>query len=295
MATKSKISCNLCGENRFEMLYPDELADRKPKLGYDFSTETMKTHQMVRCSACGHIYANPMPRFIDDYETTEDQVYVRSSKQRRKTYDRLLVDILKFKEKGRLLDIGCATGILMDAAAPYFDVEGIELSKWAADRASIKHRVYTTPLRETNLANNTYDIITLMGVIEHFSEPLQEISAISKLLSCGGLLVIYTGDVEAWLPKMLGKRWWWYQGMHLNMFSYRTCCDLMLKCGLRILKHRKHTTYFSLASLSISLNRYPFGRIFQPILNLPGVKDIVIPVTLSGEMLLFAQKGGEIA
>lgn len=291
MIKKELISCNLCGAKEFNVLYPDELGDVPPKVDYDFSTDTMKINQMVKCRSCGLIYANPMPFFENKYESTEDAVYLDSTQQRKKTYDRLVNNILKYKNRGRLLDVGCATGILLDAASTVFDVEGIELSKWAAKQAAQNHKIYNSPLRETNLPKNSYDIVTLMGVIEHFTEPLQEMKAIAEILRPDGLLVLYTGDVEAWpWPRLLGKKWWWYMGMHVYMFSRRTCTLLLENCGFEIITSENHTTYFSLSSLSRSLNRYYCGRMFSPFLTLPGIRDILVPLTLSGEMLLFAKR-----
>lgn len=290
MIKKELISCNLCGAKEFNVLYPDELVDVSPKVDYDFSTDTMKTNQMVKCRSCGLIYSNPMPFFENEYESTEDAIYLGTTQQRKKTYDKLMNKILEYKNKGRLLDVGCATGILLDAASTCFDVEGVELSKWAAKRASQNHTIYNRPLREINLPKNLYDIVTLMGVIEHFTEPLQEMKCIAEVLRPGGLLVLYTGDVEAWLPRVLGKKWWWFMGMHLYMFSRRTCSLLLENCGFEIIKAENHTTYFSLSSLSRSLNRYHGGRMLSPVLTLSGIRDIMVPLTLSGEMLLFARR-----
>ena len=54
-----------------------------------------------------------------------------------------------------------------------------------------------------------------------------------------------------------------------------------------------HCSYFEVYSLGNSLKRYKLGLLLNPLFNLPGIKNLMIPVKLSGEMLLFATKVGE--
>ncbi len=153
-------------------MYDDELGTQAATLYYKFSGETRKTYQIVRCSFCGLIYTNPMPCLREHYSDTVDEVYLASKDGRLATAKKLIRKIRKIKPEGRLLDIGCATGFVLDVAAEFFDVEGIELSKWVHEQAAQRHRVYNRPLREIDL-ENSFDVITLLGVIEHFEKPLE--------------------------------------------------------------------------------------------------------------------------
>ena len=286
---KRNIPCNVCGSDGYTVLFKDELDDAAPKLDHNFSPFTRKTYQIVKCDRCELVYTNPMPYLGGLYHDTADEVYLKSQRQRSKTAEKALQKILRFKQGGRLLDVGCSTGIFLDAASKYFDSEGVETSDWACNEAGKRHKVYSTPLSELNFKNR-YDVVTLFGVIEHFEDPRKEISSIHNLMKPGGLLVIYTGDIDAWLPQFLGKRWWWYQGMHTFYFSRQTCRSLLEKCGFDVLEAMNHTLYFQLFSLAISINRYPIGRIARPILNMPIVRGLMVPLKISGEMLMFASK-----
>ena len=291
MIESRQVPCNLCGSESLALLYPDELGDKAARVDYDFSPQTRKTYRIVKCEECGLIFTNPMPALQSSYEETEDETYLRSRPQRVRTAERLIRRLRRYKDGGDLLDVGCSTGILLDAASKHFRVEGIELSQWAFDQASARHKVYRRPLRDLDL-EQTYDVVTLMGVIEHFENPTAEIQAIHDVLKPGGLFVVYTGDVDAWLPRILGKKWWWYQGMHLFYFSRSTCESLLNKCGFNVLATDNHCTYFELYSLGVSLRRYWIGQLVHPLLNLPGVRNLMVPLKLSGEMLMFATKRG---
>lgn len=286
---KRYIPCNICGAEEYAVLYPDELGDTPPKIDYNFTTDTKKTYQIVRCNACGLVYTNPMPSLSSLYEGVVDKTYLESKRQRVKTAKRNVEKVLKFKQGGKLLDIGCSIGIFLDAASKHFDVEGIETSRWAYSEAAKRHTVYDRPLSELKLQKK-YDVVTLFGVIEHFEDPTRELVSIFNALKPGGLFIVYTGDADAWLPRILGKRWWWFQGMHTFYFSKRTCRLLLEKCGFEVISTKTYITYFQLFSLAVSLQRYSFGKIIKPIFNISFLKNLMVPLRINGEMLLFAQK-----
>lgn len=286
---KKLIPCNLCGGEHHTELYPDELGDAAAPTDYGFSQETRKTYRIVRCDDCGLIFTNPMPSLITSYEEEIDDVYLSTEAQRSITAQRALKKILTYKTSGRLLDVGCSTGIFLDQAAKHFTVEGLELSKWAVARAAQRHRVHRVTLDDFKPAE-LYDVVTLYGVIEHFEDPKSQLVHIGKLLKPGGLAVIYTGDADAWLPRLLKKKWWWYQGMHLYYFSHTTLRRMLADSGMAEVGYDLQTVDFELRSLATSLNRYSLGRLTSPILNLPGIRNIRVPLRLSGEMVLYAVK-----
>lgn len=286
---KKLIPCNVCGSNSFDDLYEDELGDTPPTLDYNFNEDTRKTFKIVRCQSCNLIFTNPIPIISSLYEETVDEIYMNSQGQRLHTARASLEMIKKYKKSGTLLDIGCSTGIFLDVAQNTFEVEGIELSKWAFDIASKNHKVYQNTLKDLNFKEK-YDVITLWGVIEHFEDPKSEIKAIYKALAPGGVFIVYTGDVDAWLPKLLGKKWWWFQGMHLYYFSKKTLTKLLRDTGFDVIGNTNHKLYFQLSSLAVSLQRYKISKLFNPILKWPFIKNKEIVLKLSGEMVLIAKK-----
>ena len=289
VVTKKIVPCVVCGSASQEPIYEDELGDEMPSVDYAFSEHTRKTFRIVRCKYCGHIFTNPMPQLSGCYEDTVDKVYIESSRQRYATARRAVSRILKFCRSGRLLDVGCSTGIFLDEAKKYFDVQGVEISSWAAKIASQRHQVYQKPLSELGL-NATFDVITLWGVIEHFKDPFLELSFIHNALVADGLCVIYTGDVSAWLPRLLKKRWWWYQGMHLHYFSKNTLSILAKRCGFEVVGAKTYCSYFQLFSLARSISRYRIGRLLAPILQLPKIKKMLVPLSISGEMAIYLRR-----
>jgi len=289
MIKKMLIDCNICGSTDYTILYEDELGDDIPKIGYNFSPDSKKTFQIVKCNSCGLVYTNPMPDLSGLYEDVIDDIYLSAEPQRLKSAEKCVEEILRFKKGGDLLDIGCATGCFLDVASKHFNVVGIELSEWAFKEASKRHEVYNAPLAELNFQKE-FDIITLFGVIEHLTDPLKELGLINNILKPNGLLILYTPDIGGWLPRLMGRRWWNIMGQHLYYFSKETCKALLEKCSYSVVKVMTYPHYLTMRSIGDSMQRYAVGRIFKPVLNLPFIKDVMIPLKLSGEMLVFALK-----
>lgn len=287
---KRTVKCCVCGSTDHEILFADELGDDLPSVNYDFSPHTRKTFQIVKCR-CGMIFTNPMPRLGAAYTDNVDDVYLGSARQRQRTTEYSVLQLRKHAAGGKLLDVGCATGFFLDAAAKYYSVEGVELSRWAADIASQRHKVYRQPLSSMQL-NNEYDVLTMWGVIEHLEDPLAELEAASRALKLNGVIALYTGDVESWMARLLGKNWWWFQGMHLLYFSRSTLERLLARVNLVPITHGIYRQYFELSSLSRSFNRYSVGKLLSPVLNSKLLAHRMIPLDLSGEMVLYARKAG---
>src|SRR5262249_20723391 len=114
---KTPIVCPICESGSYRVQFPDELSDRTALVDYDFKPETQKVYRIVRCNGCGFIYTNPVPDLRAAYADTVDQVYLSTAEQRRRTAVRDVKRLLARKKSGRVLDVGCASGIFLDASA----------------------------------------------------------------------------------------------------------------------------------------------------------------------------------
>jgi SAM-dependent methyltransferase len=287
--SKREVACNLCGSRSHTEIYPDELGDEVPPLHHGFSQDTSRTYRIVRCNKCGLMFTNPMPALGEHYTNTVDDVYLESTPQRRKTSKYAVEVLARHQPSGRLLDIGCNTGVFLDAAAERYEVEGIELSEWSADMASERHKVHRRPIGELHLEQQ-FDVITMWAVIEHIEDPRAELKSVFDALTPGGIAAFYTGDIDSVVARVLRKKWWFFIGMHLYYFSRRTLTCLLEEVGFEFLEYRRHRVYFQLFSLASSFNRYRIGRMIQPILGHPRLRELFVPLQLSGEMLLIVRK-----
>jgi 2-polyprenyl-3-methyl-5-hydroxy-6-metoxy-1,4-benzoquinol methylase len=282
--------CLICGNPQLLERFPDELAESLPTFDYTFTRQTRRTYRIAECKTCSHQQVDPMPSIESAYGEVIDETYLNSRAQRLKTAQHLLKEIrLRHVDARTLLDVGCNTGFFLDEASKHFQSEGLELSKWAAEIARRQHIVHSVPLVDFN-PRHQFDIVTLLGVIEHFEDPVSELKRLAAITSPNGLLVIFTGTRDSWLPRLLQKKWWWYQGMHLQYFTKSSLTRAVKQAGFEIPEIVTHTSYFSLESLFQSAQRYPLAKIWASPLKLPGIRGLVVPVKISGESLLFTRK-----
>jgi SAM-dependent methyltransferase len=288
--SKVPINCPVCESSSYNVHFPDELGAQVALVDYDFKPETQKIYQIVRCNGCGFIYTNPVPDLRPAYTDTVDQVYLSTAEQRRRTAAHDVTRLLAKKKSGRVLDVGCSIGLFLDAAADAgYETEGIELSQWARAEASRRHTVYDKPLAELKWKER-FDIITLWGVIEHLSYPAREMQLVFEALKPGGYVFIYTGDVGSSVARIMGRRWYWFMGMHLMYFSRSTLSLLLKKLGFAEITYETHKMYFSLGSLAISMRRYKVLSPLVWVLKQRALASRFVALTVPGEMLMVAKK-----
>ena len=90
---------------------------------------------------------------------------------------------------GRLLDVGCGPGLLLDEARTAgYDVVGVELSREAAQHArdALGLDVHEVALEDFDDAVG-FDVVVLADVIEHVDDPVGAIARCADLLRPGGV------------------------------------------------------------------------------------------------------------
>lgn len=286
--------CPICGSNKTRELYSENINLKKLSFTYVKTPDSGKTFRSVRCANCTHVFCSPFPKNIyKNYEDVVDNKYLQYTESIRESAKVILPMIKKYISKGKILDVGCATGEFLDAAREAgFKVEGLELSKWSSKIASSKgilvHRQVLKSLAAKN--SNKYDVITLFGVIEHFENPDKEMQYISKMLKPRGILVFWTGDVDSISSKILGHSWWYWQGQHIQYFSNKSLKLLGKNNGLKTLATKIFPFVGTFGLVENSLSRYKaksfLMTLLKPIFMLKSKWIIYLP----GEMLWFARK-----
>ena len=114
----------------------------------------------------------------------------RSSSNSQRNRNRLEI-ILGRKREGALLEIGCGKGEFLQLAASYFQVEGIDISKYAVDSSKrlINGRIRRGDVEHTHLQANTYNVIAAFNVFEHLKKPDIAINKVYNALRNGGLFI----------------------------------------------------------------------------------------------------------
>jgi SAM-dependent methyltransferase len=98
-----------------------------------------------------------------------------------------------------ILDVGCATGTTLEALLrrwPGARVAGLDLSQVAIEAARL--RVPTAELKQGVLGEvdfgSRFDLITILGTLEHFPDPVAGLKELSKLVTDDGIIYIEVPD-----------------------------------------------------------------------------------------------------
>ena len=105
-------------------------------------------------------------------------------------------EIKKLVSDGCLLDVGCGDGSLLKKLSDSFECYGIDLSRSSVRRAYLKGvnaRVYDATLPFP--FNASFNIVTLINVLEFVRDPKQVLINCNNALVTGGYLIIkFKGD-----------------------------------------------------------------------------------------------------
>jgi 2-polyprenyl-3-methyl-5-hydroxy-6-metoxy-1,4-benzoquinol methylase len=200
---------------------------------------------LLRCLECATVQQPILPSgdtLHDLYREMRDDAYLSEEAGRRATARRLLNLIGKHRADGRLLDVGCGHGLLLDEARLRgYDVMGLELSREAAAyaRASLALDVRELPLEAFQEGTNgdapgLFDVVVLADVLEHLDDPVAAIEQCAALLRPAGVLCVVTPDPSSATARLAGARWWGFLPAHTVLLPRKTLRELISAEGLVI-------------------------------------------------------------
>lgn len=210
------------------------------------------TLELLRCRGCGFVFAvggddAELSRLVELYRELDDPEYAATVPMRRLQMDWLLDRTLSQVPNARtLLDIGCASGVLLEAAqARGLAATGLEPShKLAAQAEARGLQVLCGVLPDERLAGKSFDLVTLVDVIEHVPEPVPFLSAAAAHLAQEGTLLVVTPNLESWASQLLGHRWWHFRAAHVGYFSPYSFRRAAGRAGLRVVERFSVRWYF---------------------------------------------------
>jgi 2-polyprenyl-3-methyl-5-hydroxy-6-metoxy-1,4-benzoquinol methylase len=171
--------------------------------------------RLNKCLNCGLIAVEPIPKdeilnkYYKEYAATVGR-YPENKSKNGWSGRSILKSIQYVAEKvgkGRVLDVGCGDGGLLDQLPSSFKKFGVDLSKEACEQAQRRGiTVFCSSFLETSFPCN-FDIIIALDILEHFAEPGSVIEYMAKLLTPGGYLVIQTGNATSFAARFLKEDW----------------------------------------------------------------------------------------
>ena len=229
-------ACVLCGEPALVLLRRSNL--HEPLQPRHFAVTDYaygKTLDLFRCSRCGLVQCGGTGGVLAQYERLEDDAYEAGRAPRALQMRRLLAHLRPYAPAGTLLDVGAASGILVEAALHLgYDARGVEPCR--AFQALAAHRGLPVHLGTLPHADLTgpFDVVTLVDVIEHVEDPVGLLHSAVQILRAGAVGILVTPDVQSPVARVMGRRWWHYRPAHITYFDRQTLRRLVQRCGAQV-------------------------------------------------------------
>lgn len=252
-----------------------------------------------RCPSCGQLvsqitaqaYAASMREFNTPRGTLPTQRTQQRHDVRAAKLFKTVSSLLQTESgRGRLLDIGCSSGALLESARRQgFDVEGVEPAAQAAEYArSTGLTVFQGYLQDACYTAASFDVVTLMEVIEHLADPSALLKEVWRVLKPNGVFVVGTGNGASWTVQLVGASWGYLHvaqhGGHISFFNPDSLGNLAKQCGFRV--ERIETRRVSLA------DKQQTGRVKYGVLKVLA-EMLALPARMCGkghDMLAFLRK-----
>jgi SAM-dependent methyltransferase len=254
---------------------------------------------LYACLRCGTVQQPALPAgepLVDLYRDMRDDAYLAEEAGRRATAGRLLDLVARHAAPGgRLLEVGCGHGLLLDEARGRgWRVQGLEPSDSgrAHARDVLGLDVLDTTLEALDPAE-PFDALVLADVIEHLDDPVGAVRACRELLAPGGVLLVVTPDPASRTARVAGSRWWGYLPAHTYLLPRATLVKTIADAGFDVLADEGYRRTFTFAYwLGGLLGRSPrLGGLIERHQGSPGLRR---PVTFSlgDERVVLARRRG---
>jgi SAM-dependent methyltransferase len=232
---KRAIPCALCGGGEFKRSLRCE--------GFAY----------VRCKRCGLVQINPQPeqgevarRYQEgsgaeyfSYELANEAAFLRLQELalRDAGFEELEAVVKRRNaERPRVLDVGCATGALLEKLRDRgWSCAGVELSP-SADYAR-KERgldVRQARLEESGFPEASFDLVLASHLIEHLNDPAAFVREAYRVLAPGGYFLVTTPNIAGFQARLFRGRWRSAIFDHLYLFSTGTLSALLRRSGFVI-------------------------------------------------------------
>jgi 2-polyprenyl-3-methyl-5-hydroxy-6-metoxy-1,4-benzoquinol methylase len=276
MSDLEKVTCNLCGCGESRVLYdrPYRIDTLSEAGTFAATTDEFQSYgTIVECSGCGLVFTNPRPTkddLLKGYAEYVDELYNQEGSSRSINAHLSLATIKRYKTGGKLLEVGTSSGYFLNAARVDFSVEGLEPSHWAAKHARERYRldVYAESLESTTrFQAGTFDVVAMIDVIEHVTDPLGFLKRGAELLKPGGVLYLVTPDVGSLSARILRGSWWGLRPAHIYYFDRSTMSAMLDRAGLETKLVKSFGRIFTWGYWASRLRHYP-AFIHEPVFAL---------------------------
>jgi 2-polyprenyl-3-methyl-5-hydroxy-6-metoxy-1,4-benzoquinol methylase len=155
--------------------------------------------------------AQPQPSaaLYDEGYFTERNAYLAQAEAFRAALAEVVDLAAAYQPHGRLVDIGCGPGLLLEiAAARGYTASGCDVSAWATEHARQRGLdVRTGELAAAGYPTAGFDVAVVNHTLEHIPAPGPFLAEIRRILKPGGILVVGVPNFGGLMAQIMRERW----------------------------------------------------------------------------------------
>lgn len=246
------------------------------------NTVSNEVYTIVECKGCNFKFTNPRPAANEIGKYYESENYISHSNSNKGIFNKLyqLIRnytisrkkslIRRFVSRGTLLDIGCGTGeFLNHMRSKNWEVKGIEPGDSARKFAVSNYNLEVKPEASlSEIANNSFDVITLWHVLEHVHELDKRVKELNRIIKPDGVVFIAVPNCTSYDAIYYEEFWAAYDvPRHLYHFTPKTISKLFAQYGFNLIETQpmKFDSFY----VSMLSEKYKNGKInyFRALLS----------------------------
>lgn len=256
-ATSDQEMCWVCGSSAHAVWKTRSIARNLQPADLQITDSRYgQTLTLRKCHRCGFIFAegDELAELTRLYERLSDPEYETTQAARALQMRWLLDRTLRTRPQTRSwLDIGAGAGLLVaEARRRGLTAIGVEPSLALSNSApringvELLQGIFPHPALE----GRKFDVISLVDVIEHVSDPVGLLTDCRAALAANGVILLVTPDVGSLLARVLGPRWWHFRLAHVGYFDRTSLTCAAEKAGLEAVERFRARWFFRVQYLA---------------------------------------------
>ncbi len=238
------VCCDLCEGTQFDELHAWEVGN--------FWNPASVPIAVYKCRGCELVMLHPVPTADQlpaqgEWWTSERKWYRRrrwlkniwepirfaifGTKQ-----SRLVRQTRRVVPSGKLLDVGCGLGELMEVAKKHYACVGLDPSPVSAQKIrEMGFPIIESTFEEADIPQGEFDVVTMDSVVEHVHSPTEVLQRVNAALRIGGVVFINVPKFGGPAYKRHGQAWNGFRhGYHTFLYTGETLGKLLEKAGFEV-------------------------------------------------------------